>query len=65
MICWHFDHTKNRNVKGINLVSLLCFSKGVSIPVSSEIIKKTETRIDKKNWSGKAKEPGDKKRDLS
>ena len=57
MICWHFDHTKNRNVKGINLVSLLCFSKGVSIPVSSEIIKKTETRIDKKTGVEKRRSP--------
>ena len=42
MICWHYDHTVNRNVKGINMVNLLYSPKGVSLPVSFEIIKKTE-----------------------
>jgi hypothetical protein len=23
LICWHYDHCKNRNVKGINLLSAL------------------------------------------
>ena len=48
MICWHYDHTVSRNVKGINMVNLLYSSKGVNLPISFEIIKKTETCIDKK-----------------
>ena len=48
MICWHYDHSVSRNVKGINMVNLLYSSKGVNLPISFEIIKNTETCIDKK-----------------
>ena len=48
MICWHYDHSVSRNVKGINMVNLFYSSKGVNLPISFEIIKKTETCIDKK-----------------
>ena len=48
MICWHYDHSVSRNVKGINMVNLLYSSKGANLPISFEIIKKTETCIDKK-----------------
>ena len=53
IICWHYDHSLKRNVKGVNQVLMLYFSKGVSIPVCSEIIKKTEKTTNKK--TGKAK----------
>jgi hypothetical protein len=48
MICWHYDHSVSRNVKGVHMVNLLYSSKGVNLPISFEIIKKTETCIDKK-----------------
>ena len=57
MICWHYDHTVSRNVKGINMVNLLYSSKGVNLPVSFEIIKKTETCIDKKTGREKRVSP--------
>ena len=38
--CWHYDHTKGRSVKGINLVNCLYHSQGASIPVNFEIVKK-------------------------
>ena len=34
MICWHYDHSVSRNVKGINMVNLLYSSKGVNLPIS-------------------------------
>lgn len=40
VICWHYDHTKNRNVKGINLLNALYYSEGVSVPVGFEIVHK-------------------------
>jgi hypothetical protein len=40
LICWHYDHTKGRSVKGINLVNCLYHSQGVSIPVNFELVKK-------------------------
>jgi hypothetical protein len=40
LICWHFDHTVNRSVKGINLLNCLYHANGVSLPVAFELIKK-------------------------
>ncbi len=53
LICWHFDHTKNRTVKGINLLSCLYLSQGISLPVGFELIRKTELVTDPK--TGKEK----------
>ncbi len=39
LICWHFDHTKGETVKGINMVSTLYHSNGISVPVAFELIK--------------------------
>ncbi len=36
LICWHYDHCKSRNVKGINLLSALYHANDVSIPVAFE-----------------------------
>lgn len=48
IICWHYDHTSGKNVKGINIVSLLYHSQGLSIPVSYRLVKKTERVVDSK-----------------
>jgi len=49
IICWHFDHSKGRNVKGINLLTLLYTARVgpeegdlLSVPLSFELIEKTE-----------------------
>jgi len=60
LICWHFDHTKNRMVKGINLLSCLYFSpvgQGVSLPVGFELIQKTELVTDPKTGKEKWQSP--------
>ena len=41
LICWHYDHSKGRNVKGINLLSTLYQVGEVSVPVAFELVKKT------------------------
>ena len=47
LICWHWDHSKGRNVKGINLLSAFYYtqkstdSEPLQVPVSFETIKKT------------------------
>jgi hypothetical protein len=38
IITWHFDHTKNRSVKGVNILNCLYHSQDVNIPVGFEII---------------------------
>ena len=38
---WHFDHTKNRTVKGINLLNAHYHAGDASIPVAYKLIEKT------------------------
>lgn len=40
IMCWHYDHSLGRSVRGINLLNCLYYSSGVSIPVAFEIIRK-------------------------
>lgn len=42
IICWHFDHSKGVNVKGINFLSCLYQAGDISIPIGFELVKKTE-----------------------
>lgn len=48
LICWHYDHTKGRNVKGINLLNCLYHADNISIPVGFELIHKPIKFIDPK-----------------
>jgi hypothetical protein len=56
LVCWHYDHSKARNVKGINLLSTLYRVGEASIPVTFELVKKTEWVFDekKKRWQRKS-----------
>lgn len=41
MICWHYDHSKGRSVKGINLLTgLYVGQQDVSLPVVYDLVKK-------------------------
>jgi len=53
IICWHYDHSKERMVKGINFVSALYHSDGVSLPAGFSLIAKTEYYTDKKDGKQK------------
>jgi hypothetical protein len=53
LICWHFDHTVGKSVKGVNQLSCLLYRAGVSLPVGMELIKKDRWITDKK--TGKQK----------
>jgi len=61
LICWHWDHSKNRNEKGINLLTafyhtqLPTSSEALRIPVSFECVKKTVRFIDSKTGKEKRK----------
>ena len=48
LVCWRWDHCVNRSIKGINLLSALYHSQGVSLPVAFQLIKKSEWETDKK-----------------
>ena len=40
IMCWHFDHTVGKSVRGINMLNALYYSNEVSIPIAFEIVKK-------------------------
>jgi len=53
IVCWHYDHTSGKSVKGINIVSVLYHSQGLSIPVAYTLVKKMEHIVD--SMTGKEK----------
>lgn len=53
IICWHYDHSQQRNVKGINFVTCLYHNAGISLPVGFELIAKTERYTDPKDGKEK------------
>lgn len=55
LITWHFDHTFGRNVKGVNILSLLYNNKDMILPVSFQPIQKTEKYTDKKTGKERRK----------
>ncbi len=57
LICWHYDHSKGRNVKGINLLSTLYRVGDASIPVAFELVKKTEWVFNEKKGRWQRKSP--------
>ncbi len=58
IICWHYDHSQQRTIKGINFVTCLYHNRGVSLPVGFELVRKTERYTDPKD--GKEKRRSDK-----
>jgi hypothetical protein len=46
LICWHYDHSQQRSIKGINLVTCLYHSRGLSLPVGFELVRKMQRYIE-------------------
>ena len=57
MICYHWDHSLNRHVKGINFISLHYSHREVDVPIQVRIVEKTEAYPDKKTGTTKYKSP--------
>jgi len=53
--CYHFDHSKGRNVKGVNILNCLYQVEDVSIPIGYELIKKSIQYCDIKTKQEKRK----------
>jgi hypothetical protein len=53
IICWHYDHSQQRNVKGINFVTCLYYNRNVSLPIGFELVYKTERYTDPKDGKEK------------
>jgi len=57
IICWHWDHSKGRQVKGINFISSMYQNGGVSLPLNFRLVEKTEKYIDQKSGQEKRRSP--------
>jgi hypothetical protein len=62
IICWHYDHSQDRMVKGINFLSALYHvppgaQPEVSLPVGVALVAKTEQYVDKKDGKTKRRSP--------
>ena len=57
IIAWHYDHSKDRQVKGINFISTLYQNKQISLPIGFELVAKTEEYVDKKTQKMKRRSP--------
>lgn len=57
IICWHYDHSQDRSVKGINFVTCLYHASGYSLPVGFSLVAKTEYYTDKKDGKRKRRSP--------
>lgn len=42
LVCWHYDHSKNRTVKGINLLNCVYSVGTVTLPLGFEVVKKPQ-----------------------
>ena len=58
LISWHFDHTVNRAVKGVNFLTALVNTKETSLPCAVEFVKKDKKITDSK--TGKTKRQSSK-----
>ena len=48
LICRHWDHAKERHVKGINFITAFYATETVSVPVAFDLVTKTELYTDAK-----------------
>jgi len=63
LICWHWNHSNNRNEKGINLLTAFLHTQSATsseplrVPVAFECVKKTDRYTDQKTNKEKRKSP--------
>jgi hypothetical protein len=48
IVCWHWDHSKECHVKGINFVSANYQIGDICLPIAFDLVEKTECYIDEK-----------------
>lgn len=58
LVCWHWDHTFQRSVKGVNFITALTEVKGMRLPCAVEFVKKDTWVANPKN--GKMKRSSSK-----
>ena len=49
---WHYDHSKGRNVKGVNFLTLMASGRvqgqRCTVPINVHLVAKTATKVDAK-----------------
>lgn len=55
IIAWHFDHSKGRNIKGINILSGLYRNENGTIPLAFELVKKDVEYVDEETQKKRRK----------
>jgi hypothetical protein len=57
IVCWPYDHSKDRMLKGINFLTALYSRQEVSVPVGFHLVAKTEKYTDAKTQKEKRRSP--------
>ncbi len=55
LISWHYDHSTDRTVKGINFLTALYHASEVSLPIAFDLVTKTQEYLDPKTKKSKRK----------
>jgi hypothetical protein len=55
LVSWHYDHSKDRTVKGINFLTAAYEVEGICLPVAFDLVTKTAAYVDKKTGREKRK----------
>ncbi|HRH43593.1 MAG TPA: transposase [Pyrinomonadaceae bacterium] len=57
IVCWHYDHSKQLLIKGINFLSCLYQTADFALPIGFDLIRKTEFYLDPKDGKEKRRSP--------
>jgi len=57
IVCWHWSHSFERHVKGIEFLTAFYHAGAVSVPVAFDLVEKTEAYLDPKTGKPKRRSP--------
>jgi len=57
IICWHWSHSLDRHVKGIEFLTAFYHVGDVSLPIAFDLVEKTEQYVDAKTGKSKRRSP--------
>lgn len=57
IVCWHWSHSFERHVKGIEFLTAFYHAGEVSLPIAFDLVEKTESYLDAKTGKEKRRSP--------
>jgi len=57
IVCWHWSHSFDRHVKGIEFLTAFYHAGEVSLPIAFDLVEKTESYLDAKTGKEKRRSP--------